>query len=387
MELRFCDECGSRISDNAFSEGKAFESEEICYCPKCYRKKQKQGDAPAPAGTAEQSRTKPASATRLKRATPGGGSKPGAKVRRDTPATTKLPARPRKTRASTSKMSLPAARRKHPSSGRLARVGDGESEAANWGRTVFNGIMLLVGGLLLGYLGLMLFRRQGNPPGRKPAVRKTVPTPKPKPTVETKTEPKGEPKPEPKTEPKTEPEGEPKPKPKPDPAKSTAKIEVEGYAGPQASRPIVHAAGSEGRMREGAVYVPGSRHTWSALPAELQDKARVVLRTKGQGAKCVVKLSGSYRVFVLTHRDHAKKPDWLGETWEQVRKWKVGTRVVAAKQNYGYYKVWRNKNLVSNKMTLSYDTQMGRPVTYVFAPEEAPPGPPPAPPTKSEKKG
>jgi eukaryotic-like serine/threonine-protein kinase len=153
-------------------------------------------------------------------------------------------------------------------------------------------------------------------------------------------------------------------------------IEVKEYEGPEVSKPILHPAGSEGRMRKGAVYVPGSGHTWDTLPAELENKARIVLRTKGQGAKCSLKLSGSHRVFVLTHRAHAKKPDWLGETWEHVEEWKMATKVVAANQRYGYYRVWRSKELLSNKMTLGYDSQLGRPVTYVFVPEELPSYPP-----------
>ncbi len=193
MELRFCDECGNRIGDGDFADGRAVESDDFCYCPRCYKKKQraqkKKDQLAAPAEAAEKPKPKPepkpkpgpVSTARLKRTTPGGGGTPEARVRRDTPATVKLPAGPRKPRSPTSKMSLPAPRRRRPSSSGLERLGEEESEAADWGRTVFNGIMLLIGGLLLGYLGFMLLSRQSGVVARKPVGGKASSSPSPRP--------------------------------------------------------------------------------------------------------------------------------------------------------------------------------------------------------------
>ena len=90
--------------------------------------------------------------------------------------------------------------------------------------------------------------------------------------------------PEPGSEPKSEPEPEPKPKPR------AGSVSLISHKGPKGSKPLIFASNSEGRMRRGAEYVPGSRHTWHALPAELTDRTRIVLRTRGEEASCMVRV-------------------------------------------------------------------------------------------------
>jgi len=149
MELRFCDECGSRISDEALADGRAVALGDVCYCPRCRKMKASSGELRAlKPGTP--SRGNPSSSTRLKRSRAGSSSAlRKALKQRPTPSSTKLPKSGPKVRASSSKMQMPAVAR--------WRSGAAQREAADWGRTVFNGVMLLVGGAILGYLGLMLW--------------------------------------------------------------------------------------------------------------------------------------------------------------------------------------------------------------------------------------
>ncbi len=166
MELRFCDDCGARIDEENLSSGRAAEVGDYCYCPKCLKAKKKEGGLPeSPAQPARAPSTK-----KLIRPTPGGGSRPGPRStpargtpgrgRKRPPSTAKLPGR--RPRPSTAKITVPpGVRRRPPSSKPLHQEGEAPDESPGWGRALRSGALLLLGGLVLGYLGLMFLARQG----------------------------------------------------------------------------------------------------------------------------------------------------------------------------------------------------------------------------------
>ena len=177
MELRFCDACGSRIDEEDLSSGRATESGDFCYCPKCTKAKRKEAGPPEASAPPRRA----PSTKKLLRSTPGGGSRPsprstparGTPARstpaRGTPAkgrkrppstTTRLPGR--RPRPSTAKIPVPpgARGRQSPSSQLLERGGEADA-APGWDRALRSGALLLLGGLILGYLGLMFLVRQG----------------------------------------------------------------------------------------------------------------------------------------------------------------------------------------------------------------------------------
>ncbi len=379
MELRFCDECGSRISEEAMAAGKAADVDDFCYCPKCYKKKLKSEGKSSAAGDKPGARQP--ETVRLKPPTPGRGSKP--RLSRDTPATVKLPAGARKGRPSTAKVKLPGSR--STSSGRLKRI-EAEGESANWGRTFFNGIMLLVGGMVLGYLGYMLVSRNRKP-RRVPGP--VAPTPQPQPTPQ--------PEPTPQTEPRAVPAApgelraevagengfklEWKDNSVDEAAflverRKITKTEVLAPAGPfkvelvkyngRKKRPTVAVAGTADSFRKGARGVKNEpAWTWVQVPRKLEGQTRLFPAWEGTQGKSreryVVRVSGPCMVYlVCSPTQDDKRLEWMVASWKPAK--------LTCKNEHGVKTVWVRTVKKAGELTLGDDTENSQAINYVFVP-------------------